>query len=301
MSGIGYLAALLGGLLALLSPCSAMLLPSFFAYAFQHPGRLVARTAVFYLGLASVLVPLGVGSSAVAAVFVHHRDVLITIAGWTIIALGLLQLAGRGFAFGPAQRRLGRRAGDTPLSVFALGAVYGLAGFCSGPILGGILTVAATTAQPVAAGALLAVYALGMAAPLLLLALLWDRFRLGERRWLRGGAVRIGRLRLHTTSLISGLLFVLLGAMFLRFDGTAGLAGVPGLTDFEAAAQEWITRTVGRVPDLLVLVVVAAGAAALLLIGWRRRAAHRDASPAPDRHAVPADRPARPDTADTGM
>ena len=31
MSDIGYLAALLGGVLALLSPCSAMLLPAFFA------------------------------------------------------------------------------------------------------------------------------------------------------------------------------------------------------------------------------------------------------------------------------
>ncbi|MCY9555783.1 hypothetical protein M5W98_29730, partial [Paenibacillus apiarius] len=61
MSEIGYLAALLGGVLALLSPCSAMLLPAFFAYAFQNPRQLLARTAVFYLGLAAVLVPLGAG------------------------------------------------------------------------------------------------------------------------------------------------------------------------------------------------------------------------------------------------
>ncbi len=34
MTQIGLLGAFLGGVLALLSPCSALLLPSFFAYAF---------------------------------------------------------------------------------------------------------------------------------------------------------------------------------------------------------------------------------------------------------------------------
>ncbi|MER5336642.1 cytochrome c biogenesis CcdA family protein [Micromonospora sp. NPDC002717] len=264
MTDVGYLAALLGGTLALLSPCSAMLLPSFFAYAFGSPGRLVARTGVFYLGLAAVLVPLGVGSSAIAGVFFRNRDTLILVAGWAIIALGVVQLAGRGFAFGPAQRWLGRLTGDSPASVFALGAVSGLAGFCSGPILGAILTVAATSGQPASGGALLAVYALGMTAPLLLLALVWDRWRIGQRRWLRGRGLTVGRFQVHSTSLVSGLLFIALGAFFLAFDGTAGLAGGLGLTDVEGAAQEWVARTLGSVPDEATLLLVAAALAVLL-------------------------------------
>ncbi|SCG76478.1 cytochrome c biogenesis CcdA family protein [Micromonospora coxensis] len=270
MSDIGYLAALLGGVLALLSPCSAMLLPAFFAYAFQNPRQLLARTGVFYLGLAAVLVPLGVGSTAVAGAFFQHRDTLILLAGWAIIILGIVQLAGKGFAFAPAQRLMGRITGDSALSVLALGAVYGLAGFCSGPILGGILTVAATSAQPAAGGALLAVYALGMTVPLLLLALVWDRWRIGERRWLRGRQFSVGRLRLHTTSTISGLLFVALGVLFLVFDGTAGLAGGFGLTDLEGAAQEWVTTTVGGMSDLALLLAVALGALGVLVYRWRR-------------------------------
>ncbi|WP_009945137.1 hypothetical protein [Saccharopolyspora erythraea] len=35
MTEIGLVGAFLGGLLSLLSPCSALLLPSFFAYAFN--------------------------------------------------------------------------------------------------------------------------------------------------------------------------------------------------------------------------------------------------------------------------
>ncbi|WP_435153118.1 cytochrome c biogenesis CcdA family protein [Micromonospora aurantiaca (nom. illeg.)] len=269
MSDIGYLAALLGGVLALLSPCSAMLLPAFFAYAFQNPQQLLARTGIFYFGLAAVLVPLGAGSSVVAGAFFQHRETLILVAGWSIIALGAMQLVGKGFTFGPAQRLMARITGDSALSVLALGAVYGLAGFCSGPILGGILTVAATSEQPATGGALLAVYALGMTAPLLLLALVWDRWRIGQRRWLRGRQFSIGRLHLHTTSTVSGLLFVALGVLFLVFDGTAGLAGGFGLTDIEGAAQEWVTGTLGDVPDLLFLVV--AGLAALTVLVLRRR------------------------------
>ncbi|GIJ28796.1 cytochrome C biogenesis protein CcdA [Micromonospora qiuiae] len=275
MSDIGYLAALLGGTLALLSPCSAMLLPSFFAYAFGSSGRLLARTGVFYLGLAAVLVPLGVGSSALAGLFFRHRDTLILVAGWSIITLGVVQLAGRGFAFGPAQRWLGRLTGDSPASVFVLGAVYGLAGFCSGPILGAILTIAATSDQPASGGALLAVYALGMAAPLLLLALVWDRWRIGQRRWLRGRLLAVGRFRVHSISLISGLLFIALGALFLAFDGTAGLAGGLGLTDVEGTAQEWVTDSLGSVPDEAILLLVAAAALAILVHRRRRDASNR--------------------------
>jgi len=51
---IGYLARFLGGVLALLNPCNAPLLPSFFAYAFSGPTMMGARTDVFFLGLAAV-------------------------------------------------------------------------------------------------------------------------------------------------------------------------------------------------------------------------------------------------------
>lgn len=62
MSGVGLLTALLGGLLSLVSPCAALLLPSFFAYAFDRVGTLIGRTLTFLTGLLVVLVPWGPGS-----------------------------------------------------------------------------------------------------------------------------------------------------------------------------------------------------------------------------------------------
>jgi cytochrome c biogenesis protein CcdA len=269
MADIGYLAAFLGGVLALISPCSALLLPSFFAYAFQRTSKLLARTAIFYLGLALTLVPLGAGASLAVSLFYGHRELLILVAGWLIIALGAVQIAGGGFALGPAARLQQRMAGrGGVVSVFGLGAAYGLAGFCSGPILGAVLTVAAAGGQPVRGAALLAIYALGMAAPMFLLALLWDRLGLGRRGWLRGKTFRVGPFQLHSTMLASGVLFIGIGVLFLVFDGTAGIAGVLGLgdtTSAEAAAQGWITGS--HIPDWLVLAVAAA--IIVVVLAWQ--------------------------------
>ena len=280
MSEVGLLAAFAAGVLALLSPCSALLLPSFFAYAFATRTALVLRTMAFYIGLLLTLVPLGTGAAAASSLFYGHRQLLIAVAGWSIIALGVLMILGRGFAM-PFSARLqswsSRRQGDSATGVagwastVALGAVYGLAGFCSGPVLGAILTMAATQESPLHGGFLLAVYALGMAFPLFVLAMLWDRFELGRRGWLRGRTVSLGPVRVHTTSLVSGLLFVVIGALFLMFDGTAGLTGTLGLgdtTDFEFEAQRWVTEAAAAVPVWVVPAGIAVVAGA---VAWRRR------------------------------
>jgi cytochrome c biogenesis protein CcdA len=292
---VGYLAAFLGGVLTIISPCGALLLPSFFAYAFSDPRALLSRTGVFYLGLAVTLVPLGTGASFATGLFFDHRSTLILVAGWLVIALGVLQAFGGGFASSAAQRAQSRFSGRTgPGAVFGLGAVYGFAGFCSGPILGAVLTIAALDGRPLHGGALLAVYALGMAAPVFLLALGWDRFDLGSRRWLRGRPLTLGRLHLHTTSLVAGLLFVAIGVLFLTTEGTG--AGVPGFSATvatEASVQAWVQRLDDAIPDGLVLGALGvAAAAALVSRAWRLRS--RDGSPPPDSPAPSEDhRPSR--------
>ncbi len=274
MTDVSLVAAFAAGTLALLSPCSALLLPSFFAYAFSGRSQLVSRTGAFYLGLVVTLVPMGTGASAASSVFYGHRPLLITIAGWSIIALGVLQISGRSMTMPFADRLQAwshrRSAGATWLSTVALGAVYGLAGFCSGPVLGAILTMAATERSPIGGGALLAVYALGMAAPLFVLAMLWDRFDLGHRSWLRGRELRRGPIRVHSAALMSGALFVAIGIVFLRFDGTAGITGTFGLgdmTDLEFDAQRAVSEWFAGVPAWVIPAVIAVIAA---LVARRR-------------------------------
>ena len=278
MVEVSYLAALLGGVLSLLSPCSALLLPAFFAYAFQSRGKLLAKTTVFYLGLVTTLVPLGMGISAVSRLAYGQRGTLILVSGSVIIALGVLQLLGRGFELGHLSRLSGKVRGTSAGATFALGAVYGFAGFCSGPILGAVLTVAASSGQVSRGATLLAVYALGMAAPLFFLASLWDRFNLGRRSWLRGRELSLSRLRLHTANLVSGTLFILLGVIFIAYEGTSALSSLYeayGAEDLAYAAEKWTSSSTSGLPDALVLAVALAAALALAaaVLGRRRRKA----------------------------
>jgi cytochrome c biogenesis protein CcdA len=274
MVEVSFLASFLGGLLSLLSPCSALLLPAFFAYAFESRGELVGRTAVFYLGLCATLVPLGMGISAVSALVYGHRSTLITVSGLLIIVLGIIQIVGGGFSLGPIERLRGRVRGDSIVTTFFLGAVYGFAGFCSGPILGAVLTVAATSGSALRGAGLLATYAAGMAAPLFLMSLLWERFDLGHRRWLRGREVSLGRFRFHSTNLFSGLMFVAVGVLFIVFEGTSGLEGLytaGGATDLAFAIERWVDAVSERLPVSLALAVCGVLLVGFLIYRFARR------------------------------
>jgi len=279
VSGAGLLTAFLGGLLSLLSPCAALLLPSFFAYAFDRVGTLVGRTLTFLAGLLTVLVPLGAGVGLVGAMITQYRGVVTTAGGLLLIGFGVLSVLGIGFGSATVGRLAGRIRISGPVSTYALGAVYGLAGFCSGPLLGSILTVAAVGSDPGYGAVLLGAYAVGMAAPLFVLALLWDRFGLSRKQWLRGREVRIGPLRTHSTSLISGVLFIGIGLLFLLTDGTAGIMA-PTTVDQQADTQGMIQDLFGGVSDaavLLGIVLIALAAMAVRLLRRRgTRAPERD-------------------------
>jgi cytochrome c biogenesis protein CcdA len=259
-------------LASLLSPCSALLLPSFFAYAFDRTRLLVQRTVAFWVGLCAVLVPLGAGVGALGSVVTRYRSEVTVAGGLVLIGFGLMTLLGKGFGLSGMQRMTARINISGSASVLALGAVYGLAGFCAGPLLGAVLTMSAMGADPAYGALLMAVYALGMAAPLFLLAWLWERFNLSERTWLRGRPVRLGPLETHTTSLLTGAIFIVLGGLFLFTDGTANLGGLLSV-DAQYDLQVWLGRLSSGVSDLrLILGVVLALIVWRSIRLWRKRA-----------------------------
>jgi hypothetical protein len=119
-----------------------------------------------------------------------------------------------------------------------------------------------------------------MAAPLFLMALLWDRLDLGHRRWLRGREVSLGGFRFHTTNLISGLLFIVIGVLFIVFEGTSALEGLyasGGATDLAFTVERWVSGVSERLPVSVALVVLAVLFAGFLLYRLSRR---RKKSPA---------------------
>ena len=286
MVEVTFLASFLGGLLSLLSPCSALLLPAFFAYAFQSRFELAWRTAVFYAGLTVTLVPLGMGLAAVSRLVYGHRGTLVVVSGLLIIGLGILQISGRGFSLVPA--RFGGARGDSLLATFILGAVYGFAGFCSGPILGAVLTVAASSRSPLYGAGLLATYAAGMALPLFAMAFLWDRLDLGNRRWLRGREITLpGGVGVHSTNLVSGVMFVLLGTAFIVFQGTSALESfyaANGATDLAFAAERWVNDLAESAPIAVMLAVLGILFVGIALYKLARRLSRRGKKRPADDH-----------------
>ena len=271
---IGYAGAFFGGILTLLSPCSVMLLPAFFAYAFSSPTRLFARTGIFYLGLIATLVPIGALAGSFGALFTQDRDLFVAIASVTIIALGLVQLSGVRL---PSFTRGGGAEGTSKVSVFLLGTVYGVAGVCAGPILGSVLTIAAIGGDAVYGGILLAVYALGMVVPLVVLALVWDRAKIGQRKWLRPRSLRIGRWQNSWLMIVSGALSIGIGVLLLVTDGTAGLGGILTISD-QFAAESWALNVSSGVSNLVFSIIAVLAISVVVTVysirsGRRRRRA----------------------------
>jgi len=261
---IGLLAAFAGGVLALLSPCGALLLPAFFASTIGPNPRLIVHSAAFYLGLVVTLVPLGLGLGALGELAVTHRNLMIGSVSVLLIGLGIVQALGFGFDLGrflPGTERMAKRTGL--IRTVLLGATGGVAGFCTGPILGAVLTLAMTRGNTVSAGLLLAIYGLGMVVPLAALAAGWDR--IGDRalRVLRGRGFTVRGRHFHTTSLITGVLMIALGIAFYT---TNGLVDAPELlsADTQATLQEQLSRLGGPVVDIIAILI----AASVVLTGW---------------------------------
>lgn len=256
---IGLTGAFLGGVLTLLSPCSAMLLPAFFSYAFASPRELLTRTGVFYLGLATSLVPLGVLAGTLGAFVSEHRFTFVAIASVIVIVLGALMLLNVPLPF---HTRGTSTEGTSVTAVYALGTVYGLAGVCAGPLLGAVLTVAAVSGTPLTGGIIVLVFAAGMALPLLVLALLWGRFP-AVKRLVRPRQVTIGRWSNTWTGIIGGGLTIGVGILLLVTAGTTELSGLLGASD-QAALEGTVLSAADRIPDLVVVIIVLAVA----LTGW---------------------------------
>src|SRR5699024_11251439 len=98
---IGLIAAFIGGILALLSPCGALLLPAFFASSVGGGLRLAAHGLVFFTGLLVVLVPLGLWAGAVGTLFVSYRGLNVLIDA--MLMFGLVTLHILGLVFYPAR------------------------------------------------------------------------------------------------------------------------------------------------------------------------------------------------------
>jgi cytochrome c-type biogenesis protein len=223
--------AFAAGLLSFLSPCVLPLIPSYVGFLTGMSVEEVERrrwTALlhglwFVAGFSLVFVLLGAAASAVGDLLRDYQVWLGRIGGVLMILFGVYLLGVLRPAFLMREWRI--NLARKPLGYFGSGVVgftFGAAWTpCIGPILGGILTLAATQAGMARGMTLLAAYALGLALPFLLTALALDRFLVWFQRF-RPYIVWVDR--------IAGALLIVLGILLVTDSFTLLASYLQGLT-----------------------------------------------------------------------
>jgi cytochrome c-type biogenesis protein len=217
---LGLLVAFTAGLLSFLSPCVLPLVPSYATYItgmsldqLREAEELRVRRAIFFHGLlfvagfTVVFLVLGASATFVGALLRYASRWVEMVGGALLLVFGLY-LWGAFRLFGGREYRMhlaNKPAGY--LGTVLVGVTFGAAWTpCIGPVLGGILTLAAARATVGEGVGLLAMYSAGLAIPFLLATVLIDRFL---------GAFRDFRRWLPWVNRVSGSLLIALGILMV--------------------------------------------------------------------------------------
>jgi len=286
--GGSLLAAFLAGSVALFAPCCVtVLFPAYLSAAVRNSRwRLVPLTFIFAAGIAVVLVPVTLGLSFLTRGLLKYQGAIYISGGLLMLVLAALALTGKGWTLPIMRGSPDVRRTDTG-GVFALGVFSGAASACCAPVLAGVLALSAVAPNLIQGVGIGLAYVFGMVAPLVILALTWDRFGAGLRDRMQGRErhVRVaGRVFSVTTlNLVAGTMFGLLGVALIGF----GVTGATLAPTAQVTAGVWLqerllpfVRWLDPVPDAVIgLVLIAIAVAAIAISGRRRRTMTQDTTP----------------------
>lgn len=228
---IGFAVALLAGTLSFLSPCVLPLVPSYLSFVtgigaeeLARGGAAVRQTSFihslfFVLGFSLIFIGLGAGATLIGTFLRQNQIWVSRVGGGIVILFGLYLLGLRPGLFLARERRFHLRHKPVGyLGTTLVGITFG-AGWtpCIGPILGGILTLAASTGTVSQGVLLLAFYSAGLAIPFLLASLAFS--------WFLSTFARFRRF-IPWIERASGALLILVGGLLLtgRFTQLAAWA-----------------------------------------------------------------------------
>lgn len=287
----GVLAAFFAGGVALFAPCCIVFLaPSYLAAAVKNRRwRLLPLTFLFAAGLASILVPITVGISLIAAAIARYHTALYWAGGILMLVLGAFTLSGRMWSLPSFLRTPDTSRGDGA-SFFALGVFSGIASSCCAPVLVGVMTLSALAGSPVGGVGLGLAYVFGMVFPLFVMALIWDVTGLRDRPLIaKPVRLRIGpwRLATNTINLSVSVGFAVMGAFIIYLANTGQMTSGPeiqvatgrALAGWFASLETWLQPVPEPVLGLGLLAIAG-------VFVWGTIVGRRDRPPADDGSAA---------------
>jgi cytochrome c-type biogenesis protein len=274
------LAAFFAGGVALFAPCCIVFLaPSYLAVAVKNRRwRLLPLTFVFAAGLGLVLIPITLGVSLVAGTIAHYHEPLYYAGGVLMLALAVFTLSGRMVSLPSFVRAPDTTRGDSA-SFFALGVFSGLASSCCAPVLVGVMTLSALSGSAGGGMILGLAYTFGMTFPLFVMALLWDRFHLGERRFLKARPVRIHLgsqiLATNSVNLVVAAAFTVMGLFVMYLARSGKMTSGPGFQvafgKRVASSFGWLEKLTAPIPGAILGLFVLALAGVFVYATLRNR------------------------------
>ncbi|WP_372595259.1 cytochrome c biogenesis CcdA family protein [Actinotalea sp.] len=274
------LAAFFAGGVALFAPCCIVFLaPSYLAGAVKNRRwRLLPLTFIFAAGLALVLVPITLGAGLLAGAIAQYHAVLYYGGALLMFVLAALSLSGRMWSLPSFLASPDTSRGDGA-SFFALGVFSGIASSCCAPVLIGVMTLSALSGSAIGGLTLGMAYVFGMVFPLFVMALVWDKAALSDKRWLRARTIRLtlaGRtLVTNSLNLAVAVAFTIMGGLVAYL---AAAGEMTGGTAAQASVSEWLTEVFGAletwlapVPEPVLGAALLALAAVFVLATLRRR------------------------------
>lgn len=211
--------ALLGGLISFVSPCVLPIVPPYLAYmggvsmddmsaTAQARRRVVLAALFFVLGLSTVFILLGFTASSFGRLFLSNQDWFVSGAGILVMVFGAHFLGVIRIGLLDREARIaGGDRGGSAFGAYILGLAFAFGWTpCIGPQLGAILSLAASEASIARGTILLAVYALGLGLPFLLVAAFLSKL-----------TVTLGWMKRHMQQIerIMGLLLWTIGLLML--------------------------------------------------------------------------------------
>jgi cytochrome c-type biogenesis protein len=230
-AALGIAVAFAAGLLSFLSPCVLPLVPSYIGFLTGMTAPEMSerrRTALlhglcFVAGFSLVFILLGASATALGRALNYYQLWLQRLGGLLIIAFGLVCLGVIKVDVLTQERRVHLEHKPVGyLGSVLVGMAFG-AGWtpCIGPVLGGILGLAATSGEVSRGMLLLAFYSAGLAVPFLIAAVALESF-LG---WFQGF-----RRYLPWVMRVSGVLLIFVGLLLVSGEFTRLAGWLQGFT-----------------------------------------------------------------------
>lgn len=190
-SGGSLALALLAGIMAFLSPCVLPLIPGYISFVSglsrdeltngADRSKVMMKSALgagaFILGFTAVFTLLGATATALGGLLAGNLSILTKVAGGFIVLFGLHSMGLLKIPFLYRDVRFHGATGAGYLGALFMGAAFAFGWTpCIGPILAGILGLAASQATVASGMALLAAFSLGLGIPFLITALSVNSF-----------------------------------------------------------------------------------------------------------------------------